>query len=451
MEWRLEMSEDAQSSKALVPAVSDKKKPRPIHEVTSRLTHNLDALRETISLHMMLALASQKIALEERLKMLQKYGELVKETKDARTFHIAPEHFRQIERARTKSERAKTAAELLPRTFLVSFVSQFDAFLGNLLPELFRLKPEVLNQSERLLTFKQLSEFESLEAARQSLIQAEVDSVQRQGYANQFSWLEKTFSIELRKRLDRWPTFVEITERRHLFVHSDASVTAQYLRVCKEHGVSNTEVKYGQCLNPDKEYLDCAYMCLYEIGVKLGQVIWRKLQPDSLEDADSSLNSYAYHLLLDENYELATRLLEFAVDTLPRHGSDISRRMFVINLAQAYKFSGHQDLCDQRLNKEDWSACNDNFQLCQNVLRDQFDQAAIVMRRIGAHGSVQEIEYLDWPIFRRFRESPQFKECYKDIFGKDPVGIEEQKKDKAVATDTTESPRLPGTVVSNLN
>jgi hypothetical protein len=192
-------------------------------------------------------------------------------------------------------------------------------------------------------------------------------------------------------------------------------------------------------------------MCLYEIGVKLGQVIWRKLQPDSLEDADSSLNSYAYHLLLDENYELATRLLEFAVDTLPRHGSDISRRMFVINLGQAYKFSGHQDLCDQRLNKEDWSACNDNFQLCQNVLRDQFDQAAIVMRRIGAQGSVQEIEYLDWPIFRRFRESPQFKECFKDIFGKDPVGIEEQKKDKSIATDTTESPKLPGTVASDLN
>ncbi len=46
------------------------------------------------------------------------------------------------------------AIQIIPRSFLTSLVSHYDAFLGNLLRAVFYLKPEVLNTSERQFSFK---------------------------------------------------------------------------------------------------------------------------------------------------------------------------------------------------------------------------------------------------------------------------------------------------------
>jgi hypothetical protein len=59
-----------------------------------------------------------------------------------------------------------TAEVLVPRSFFVNLVSQYDAFLGSLIRALLLAKPEVLNASDRALTFSELLAFGSIDAAR---------------------------------------------------------------------------------------------------------------------------------------------------------------------------------------------------------------------------------------------------------------------------------------------
>jgi len=66
-------------------------------------------------------------------------------------------------------------------------------------------------------------------------------------------------------------------------------------------------------------YFRQAYEALFEVGVKLAQVFWRKLKPAELKDADEHLITVSYHLLVEQKYDLAKALLDFATEVLKKH------------------------------------------------------------------------------------------------------------------------------------
>jgi hypothetical protein len=51
------------------------------------------------------------------------------------------------------------AGRLVKRSFIFTLIGQYDAFVGNLIRSLLQLKPDILNGSERALSFSQLSDF----------------------------------------------------------------------------------------------------------------------------------------------------------------------------------------------------------------------------------------------------------------------------------------------------
>src|SRR5690606_1659122 len=205
---------------------------------------------------------------------------------------IPADKFKDFIELNDKVETTALATKLLPINFVVSFVSQYDAYLGGLIRSMFQAKPELLNNSEKNILFSELIKFKSLEEAREYLIEKEVESVLRESHLKHFKWLEAKLNIPLRKDLPSFSDFIEITERRNLFVHCNGIISRQYIDVCKENDVKNIDkVKIGQQLIASPEYFYKCYMVMFEIGVKLGQVIWRKLQPDKLEDADAHLNN----------------------------------------------------------------------------------------------------------------------------------------------------------------
>jgi len=307
--------------------------------------------------------------------------------------------------------------------------------LGKLISHFHERIPSLLKTSEKKLTVSEILEFDDFEDVKDRVLEAEVESLLRKNHAEQFSWLEGRFSIELRKGLDRWPIFIELIERRNLFVHTDGVISSQYINVCKANGVDLSDVKAGGQLKASKPYLVDAYKCLYEFGVKLTHVLWRKCWRDEFKAADDNLQEITYDLLVEEKSELATRLLKFAVDTVPRHSSDVARRIFIINLAQAYLFGGKDDLCAERLQKEDWSACGLDFQICVAVLARNFESAANLMHEIGDSGPIRKQDYLEWPVFREFRQEKGFYSAYESIFGEAPVFEEEHSTDEREKPD----------------
>ena len=393
-----------------------------IQKVTESYINDLDALRGMIEPLMIVTDALGEKVDGEHLKALEEHGEEMAPDGATRNFKIPPEHLQKIRRLGQKNKHYRTAKELLPRTFLVSFVSTYDAFLGNLVHALFDAKPEVLNTSGKQLIYKELVMFTDMEAARTHVVDSEVESLLRKSHSEQFDWLEKTFDMKLREGLESWPTFIELTERRNLFVHCHGKASSQYLKVCGENKADTTGIAIGTTLDAKREYLIDAYKCLYEIGVKLSHVLWRKLKPEELEDADIALISIAFELLVLEKYDIANRLLTFATK-LPRNSSDVTKRIFLVNLAQSYKFIDKQDQCLSTLSIIDWSACSDKFAVCVAVLKDRFVEATNIMRRIGKEGSIKSHEYIDWPVFKEFRKSPEFGKAYTEIFGVEPTEL----------------------------
>ena len=362
---------------------------------------------------------------EKRVRAVDKKG--------SETYRIKPEDLAGFERHHKALLSSLLALRNVPRIFLCSLVHHYDAYLGRLLRVAFFVKPELPNASQRQLSFTELLVLGSMEAAREYIVEKEVETVIRDSHTGHFEWMENRFGLTLRKDLTVWPQFVEITERRNLFVHRDGVVSSQYLSVCQKEGVAlDPPVKIGDELDVSEDYFRQAVECILEIGVKLGHVLWRKLQPECLADADGALLVAAYDLLTEERYSLVKTLLHFAVDTLKKQSSEEIRRINLINLAIAHSFSGERPQALALLKAHDWSASEDRFKLAVAVLEHRYDEAVQLMRRIGAKGSVTRLDYSSWPLFKEFRHRTEFLAAYRELFGEEFVlpksGIQEKKK-----------------------
>lgn len=312
------------------------------------------------------------------------------------------------------------ASKLLPRSLIVSLVSQYDAYLGRLLRAIFIGKPEILNSSERKLSFEDIASLGSIENARDLILEKEVESILRSSHNDQFKWMENAFGLPLTKELKIWPVFIELTERRNLFVHTDGVVSTQYLSNCAKHKCTLDDgTEEGTELMVSSAYFRQSHQCIFEIGTKLGHVLWRKLFPEQRQIADSNLIGLTYDLIDRHRYDLAICLLDFAFEGIKKFSDEASKLYLLINRAQAYKWNEDENRCKQILGEVDWSAKSDNFKLAHAVLSDSFHEAQEIMGRIGKSGSITSDHYRDWPLFKVFRETNEFLEAYSKIFGED--------------------------------
>lgn len=323
--------------------------------------------------------------------------------------NINPEHLIQVHNLARRLEKSILAYTLVERSFIISLISQFDAFLGELIRALFLIQPESLNASEKNITFSQLQNFESIEAAKEYIIEKEIEGVLRKSHTEQFDWLENKFGLKLREGLSVWPTFIELTERRNLFVHNRGIITNQYLNVCNKYNIDLPKnIQIGNQLFVTPEYFRSAYECIFEVGVKLAHVLWRKLQPEDRESADQHLNNVCYDLLAAEQFKLASILLDFATSTLKKYTDEQRRLTFIVNRAQAYKWMGNSEAAQKIISSEDWSATNDVFKLAEAVILDEFGKADDLVKKIGKNGDISKTSYRGWPLFREYRLSEGF-------------------------------------------
>ena len=316
-------------------------------------------------------------------------------------------------------EHSLIFADLLPKMTLVSLVSLFDAYLARLIRTLFKIKPHLLNSSEKQIKFSELLEFENIDDAKEHIVGLEIETILRTSHSDQFKWLEDKIGIPLRE-LPAWKIFVEITERRNLFVHADGIVNKQYSAACKSAGFKvNDDCEIGTKLDVPPKYYEEACDCVAEIGVKLAQVTWRKLLPKQIDSADNSLISVTYNFLSTSNYELALTLCKLC--ELPAVKNSCLEHTYYLKLNQAIALKGLKmdDAVKELLDSVDWSVLSEKFKLAEAVLRDDRETAANLMVKIGSRGDINRLCYIEWPLFRWFRKTEEFKNAFKEVFGEE--------------------------------
>ena len=328
--------------------------------------------------------------------------------------------YREWKRLRSKYEHRLLSRILLPRSLLVSLISQYDAYLGRLIRHIILCKPEILNGSEKNLSFATLISFKSIEEAREHILEKEIEGVLRLSHADQFEWMEKKFGLPLTKNLKSWPLFIELTERRNLFVHTDGVVSSQYITTCKNHNYPiDVDLNEGQRLGVPQEYFQKAHAIILEIGVKLGHVLWRKIFPNDREKADDHMGEISFDLIDNGKYSLAINILDFVCEDIKNFSSEVQKLVFIINRAQAYKWNGNDEFCKKIMKREDWSAKDDSFQLANAILSENWKNASNIMRRIGHSGKIKKSDYLHWPLFKDFRMQEEFHKVYAEVFSEE--------------------------------
>jgi hypothetical protein len=149
----------------------------------------------------------------------------------------------------SRTEMVKSAVRggrMLPEVVVVGLISAYDGFLSSLLRVVIDKHPEIVLTSQKELTFKELLEFRSIEEARSTLIEREIESVIRKSHHEQFDWMEKHLDVPLRKGLAVWPKFIELCERRNLFTHTNGIVSGQYIKNCCDNKCNVSNIKIGK-------------------------------------------------------------------------------------------------------------------------------------------------------------------------------------------------------------
>lgn len=353
-------------------------------------------------------------------------------------FAIPKDKERTHQHLERKLQRSQESSKLLKRSYIVSMVSQFDAFIANLLRNIYTINPDMLKQANQTLTFAELQNFGSLDEAREHIIESKIENILRDSHQEQFKELASAIGVETLKKFANWPKFVEITQRRNLFVHSNGNVSNQYLSICKKEGVDVGTLKKGEQLDVDSPYFVMAFNVFCEVAVKLSQTAMRvllyKKDNTCLGEIDKCIISNIFDLIVEERYDVAVELSEFALQPTFKH-SDKDRIYLLLNRAQAYKWKGDEAKCKSLLDGEDTSAWSGELKCPKYALEGNIDKVCALMTATGQNGEILKAEqYRSWPIFKGVRGEEKFKQAFKGVFGEEldleMANIEEDKKPK---------------------
>ena len=313
------------------------------------------------------------------------------------------------------------ANDLFRQNALVMVISRYDQFVAATFQNIFQATPDRLKSPDKTLSYEEILQLGSVTNAVDKFISKEIDSLLRESHAEHVNYIDKQMKIGLRESIKCWPTFIEITERRNLFVHTGGSVSQQYIRTCKSNGVILDEkLKEGALLDVSEDYLREAYKCLLEVSVKISQLVSRKLWPKEIETIDTALNDIGLEFLIREKWDLANIVFDFALSLPPKFISDDAQyKIFVINKCISLNWSGDKSSMLKLLDSIDWSSADSKFRLAVLVLRGDFKKAESIMSAMNGEDPITEHDFRTWPLFRDFRKSENFKRAFKKIYKKE--------------------------------
>ena len=280
---------------------------------------------------------------------------------------------------------------------------------------MFRAKPEMLRATGMSMEVAELFSYNDIKEVEACVIEKLVENVLRDSHAEQLSWLEKILAIKTLKEYDHFKDFIEITERRNLFVHTDGIISRSYLKKCRNVGII-VDAALGEKIEAKPEYIIRCHNVIMETGVKLSQVIWRKLNI-SIETCDESLQDVTFDCLNAGHYDLAQVLLKFATNDVKKYSNVDFEWVFRVNHALSYYLAGKKEQSNAIIREKNWSALDVRYRIAEAVILEKFSDAQKLMHKIGKDEEFQ-INYQQWPLFRIFRKSQEFNSSYEEIFGK---------------------------------
>ena len=328
----------------------------------------------------------------------------------------------KIRNLMTAIKQLSRANQMFRTNSNVLLVSRYDEFISNVLKIYYKAFPNKLKNPDKTISYDEIVELNSVESIKDAFIDKEIDRLLRGSHVDQIDFIDNNLKLGIKEHCTKIKDFIEITERRNIIVHNGGRVNKQYLHVCKKNDIKiNAKIKDGSILSVTDEYFEQAFACVFELGLRIGQSSVRRLFPESLEYADTSLiNSIGFPILESENWELSKIIFEFAKNIPIKFVSDDrSHRIYVINLCICLKHLKKKKDMFELINSYDWSSSGSEFQLAVNILQENYDEAENIMKNFSEEEPFPDHAYQTWPLFLEFRRTENFHRAYKNIYKND--------------------------------
>lgn len=394
-----------------------------IQEISDNLNlfiENINCLRETFGY-------SEGMLNQQKQNADKTYADFIAPYKNESgngSLAIPNEKLRTFKKIEKKKNRAEKAFLLIPPTYIVSAVSIFDSFLAGLIRCIYNLKPELLRESNMTFLYRDLVNYDSIKEVKKTIIDATIEKLFRDSHTEQIVWIEKSIDVSTLRKFADWPNYIELTERRNLFVHSDGVVSSQYINECQNVGYKVDGISIGSRLIADKTYFDQSYILLYEMAIMLTQILINKLYigkySEDTSERDNILITCVFDLIVDKHYKIAINVSNFARDEKVFKRNLKDKAFIELNLAQAYKWSDNPDKCQKLLDSMDVSIMNNDLKIPKLTLEEKYDEVYSLMISVGDRSEILRKEsYRDWPIFKEIRKEKEFAETFKKIFNEE--------------------------------
>lgn len=315
-----------------------------------------------------------------------------------------------------KSFRSTMALHQIMRGILVSNVSLFDNLAGNLRRLTLLSREDALRASTTSPTIEDLFTVTSIDALKELLASRETEKNLRESRSQIIEIILKKTRFRLTNdEISLLPEFFELVERRNLMVHANGIVNEQYINGCRDADFDLGEhVVVGKKVGVPKEYLQESFDAILAVGLFLAIAVAARLCKEQINEI---LLPATYNLIVEGFYIAAIHVIEApTISKLVDKFSDEDRLSTLINLAQAYKWSGNGEKCREILEELDFSASANKFKLSKAVLLDDFETAGRLMPLVVNEDAVTDVAFATWPVFQDFRKTEIFKTKFRDLF-----------------------------------
>ncbi|MEU6275778.1 hypothetical protein ABZ871_25700 [Streptomyces populi] len=292
---------------------------------------------------------------------------------------------------------ARTNHNTLRRSLLVTAVSNFEILFGKMAQVIYEVNRSALNDSDYSFTLQELAAFESLDEARQFLVERRVSALMRDSLDGWNKWLGRTVKDATMTSLPvDWPTTREVFARRNVIVHNEGKVNRIYLSLVSGDIKSENPLKVGDDLAVDGEYFAVAVQNLLALGVMLVVEIGRRLHKKHTDSLNSNLLFKAELALKRNAWHISLALSKYLqVSRLDRKQQLTTQ---VINWVARKELFGLDDVREE-LTEWDTSGLSEEFSHFRDVLLGDKEKAIKAVEGLCASGKIPLVEIAFHPAY----------------------------------------------------
>ena len=299
--------------------------------------------------------------------------------------------------------KVKEEVRLLHESSLMALTSRSEWLIAQLVHLFFNTYPSAAGMSEPFFSLDTLASLQTIEDARELLIDHKVESLMRQTFDEWLQFFKAKPGLGMSYIEPDRERIAEIFKRRNIIVHNGGRVNRIYLQEVEEP--LRKGVKLGDTLEITPDYLNTAVDVIEHQFVLLAAELWKKLTPEE-DDRATLLLRISVERLRERKWLIARGLSYFVMNDKTR--SEDSRLRGQINYWQSFKWAGEYDLIRADVEKSDFSAKNRTFRLAYAAIRDDFDSFFKLLPVVINSGELKQEYLMEWPLFQGVRERPEF-------------------------------------------